>query len=243
MTTLQYVQVKNDLALIDSRVYCRDVIEVNHRYWIQDTLESNKTLIEPRFGILRFKTAETGKPGQPEKYVLLTEPQCNAVLVLSRNIGKVLEKKLDLIADFEAAKQLIKSQLEKTFNFGAATPQAINPQLDASKFDFTFDAAIQVTGHRNKYDTMQRLLGYLEQGKDFYWNGNKLYLCNPIYYSFIAASRCAKGIDVKKIGATVTLDWDYYCRVNRALRTPKNNLFATKRPVDKTYEQLEMPDC
>ncbi|MBW4666513.1 MAG: hypothetical protein KME60_03455 [Cyanomargarita calcarea GSE-NOS-MK-12-04C] len=219
MTILQYVQVESDVALIDSRVYCRDIIEVEHRFWFSDTLKKYQPLIESRFGIVRFETSLSGKVGMPEKYALLTEPQCNLLLALSRNIGKVAEKKADLIADFEAAKQQIRASLERSLN-----PQ-VNPQLDPTRFDYCFDAAVQITGHRSRYATMRRLLDYLDEGKDYQWNGSTLWLCNPIFYSFIAASRTIRGIDVEQVGQTVTLDWDYYCRVNKALKTPKNALF------------------
>lgn len=111
--------------------------------------------------------------------------------------------------------------------------------IDASRFDFTFDAALQVTGHQNRRDTLERLLGYLEIDTDYRWDGAKLYLSNPIYYSFIAASRTTKGIDTSQIGETVVLDWNYYCRVNKALKTPRNNLFANKRAEEKQINKPE----
>ncbi len=111
---LTYVQIENAIALIDSRVYCRDIIEVEHRFWFNDTLRKYQPLIESRFGIVRFQTSLSGKVGMPEKYALLTEPQCNLLLALSRNIGKVAEKKADLIADFESAKEQIRANLERS---------------------------------------------------------------------------------------------------------------------------------
>jgi phage regulator Rha-like protein len=223
MTILQYVQVESDVALIDSRVYCRDIIEVDHGNWLTDTLDKHKIQVELRFGAIRFETDvlkhESYKGSTRQKYALLTEAQSNAFLVLSKNTAKVRHKKLQLIADFEAAKQQIRASLERSLN-----PQ-INPQLDPTKFDYCFDAAVQITGHRSRYSTMRRLLDYLDEGKDYQWNGSTLWLCNPIFYSFIAASRTVRGIDVEQIGQTVTLDWHYYCRVNHALKTPKNALF------------------
>ena len=134
------------------------------------------------------------------------------------NTSKGAEYLLYLIA----VEKLYRQQLERALN----TP--INPQLDPTRFDYCFDAAIQVSGHRNKYNTMQRLLAYLNEGCDYRWEGATLWLCNPIYYSFIVASRTVKGIDVEKIGQTVIIDWVYYCRVNKALRTPKNALFPKR---------------
>jgi hypothetical protein len=114
MTILQYVQVENDVALIDSRVYCRDIIEVVYKDWMYDTYRKHLLEVEELFGVVRF---ETDKP-------------------IKGSIGG-----------------------------------------------------------------------------------------RPEGYALIAASRTVRGIDVEQIGQTVTLDWDYYCRVNKALKTPKNALF------------------
>lgn len=240
MTILQYVEINSNLVYIDTRIYCRDVINVDHGNWLSDILEEYRYLVEARFGAIRFETDvlkhEKYKGSTRQKYALLTEPQCNAYLVFSRNTGNVAQKKLDLIEDFEKAKQLLKEQLERSLN---ATINEINPMIDASRFDFTFDAALQVTGHQNRRDTLERLLGYLEIDTDYRWDGAKLYLSNPIYYSFIAASRTTKGIDTSQIGETVVLDWNYYCRVNKALKTPRNNLFANKRAEEKQINKPE----
>lgn len=137
--------------------------------------------------------------------------------------------------EFIGYKKAYIAQLERYFTQNVP----INPMIDPSRFDFTFDAALQVTGHQNRRDTLERLLGYLEIDTDYRWDGAKLYLSNPIYYSFIAASRTTKGIDTSQIGDTVVLDWNQYCRVNKALKTPRNNLFANKRAEEK---QLNKPE-
>jgi len=36
--SLRFVQVEADTAYIDSRVYCRQVIQVDHADWMRDTL-------------------------------------------------------------------------------------------------------------------------------------------------------------------------------------------------------------
>lgn len=115
----QFVQVDSDVVYIDSRVYCREVIEVDHSDWIQNVLRKHQSTIELRFGVLRF---ENGKPpkgsegGRPENYALLTEAQCNACLVLSKNLVKTIPAKMQLVEDFERAKAALRSQLDAQFN-------------------------------------------------------------------------------------------------------------------------------
>lgn len=116
---LRYVQVEADAAYIDSRVYCREIIEVAHKDWLNDTLRKYQDIIEELFGVVRFETAkppEGSQGGRPEVYALLTESQCNFALTLSRNIGKTMRKKAELIADFEQAKTALRSQLNRQFN-------------------------------------------------------------------------------------------------------------------------------
>jgi hypothetical protein len=55
---LHYVQVEADTAYIDSRVYCRDVIQVVHKDWLNDTLREHQETIEELFGVVRFETAK-----------------------------------------------------------------------------------------------------------------------------------------------------------------------------------------
>jgi hypothetical protein len=121
---LQFVQVDAAVPLIDSRVYCREVIQVNHGDWLSDTLYKHLAAIEKEFGQVRFETDYVNIPNggrKTTKYALLTEAQCNACLVLSRNSKKTIEAKLQLIADFERAKSILRSQLEYQFT-RPATP-------------------------------------------------------------------------------------------------------------------------
>lgn len=115
-----FVQVDSDVVYIDSRVYCREVIEVDHSDWMRDTLSKYQEVIESKFGLLRVETGavktEGGRGVKYQKYALLTEPQVNFALVLSRNSAKTIERKADLIADFERAKAALRSQLEAQFN-------------------------------------------------------------------------------------------------------------------------------
>lgn len=116
----QFVQVESDAVYIDSRVYCREVIEVDHAAWVQNVLKKYQTVIESRFGDIYFKNGDgIRRPqggGAQEVYALLTEPQCNFALSLSRNSPNIVERKADLIADFERAKTALRSQLEAQFN-------------------------------------------------------------------------------------------------------------------------------
>lgn len=116
----QFVQVESDAVYIDSRVYCREVIEVDHASWVQNVLKKYQSVIESRFGDIYFKNGDgIRRPqggGAQEVYALLTEPQCNFALSLSRNSPNIVEQKADLIADFERAKAALRSQLEAQLN-------------------------------------------------------------------------------------------------------------------------------
>lgn len=143
---LAFVQVEADTAYIDSRVYCREIIEVDHHDWMRDTLRNHQAVIEQYFGIVRFKTALTGKRGMPEKYALLTEPQTNFALTLSRNTTKTMERKAELIADFEQAKQTLKEQFSRQL-----VANLSNPIADNSNYNITCWKVWRDSGIRNPY--------------------------------------------------------------------------------------------
>lgn len=116
---LRFVQVESNVALIDSRVYCRDVIQVEHGAWMTNILKKHKSLIEELFGTIHFQNGTNydanGKFNpNPELYCLLTEAQTNFALTLSRNTEKTMRVKAELIADFEQAKEMLRAQLERT---------------------------------------------------------------------------------------------------------------------------------
>jgi hypothetical protein len=117
---LHFVQVDAGVALIDSRVYCREVIEVDHSDWFRDTLLTHQEIIEEFFGLLRFETGavktESSRGSKNVRFALLTEPQVNFALTLSRNTAKTMRKKAELIADFERAKATLRSHFEAQFN-------------------------------------------------------------------------------------------------------------------------------
>lgn len=84
MTILQYVEINSNLVYIDTRVYCRDVINVDHGDWFQSVLLKYKKLIERKFGLILLETGKITGRGRPEKYALLTESQFKFLLSKSR---------------------------------------------------------------------------------------------------------------------------------------------------------------
>ena len=137
-STLQYVEIQSEQVLIDSRVYCRDIIQVDHSDWMQNTFKKHREKIESRFGKVIVRDVmmdvitsastvlETDGINVATKYLLMTEKQCNGFLVFSSNRGNVPEKKLDLVADFDRANQLVRLFLEKLFQ------ASLTPVLDNS---------------------------------------------------------------------------------------------------------------
>ena len=96
------------------------MIEVDHGDWRRDTLKKYQDVIESRFGKIRFETTPVlsllGVANNTQNYALLTEAQCNACLVLSKNLVKTIPAKMQLVADFERAKAALRSQLEAQFS-------------------------------------------------------------------------------------------------------------------------------
>jgi hypothetical protein len=246
MSILHYVQIENALAVIDSRVYCRDIIEVNHGDWVKNILEEHKESVETRFGVIRF---ENGKPikgslgGRPEKYALLTESQCNAFLVLSRNSRKVLEKKLDLIADFEAAKQQIRQQLERSL---LAEPsdrdlliQALNDaknevlklqqkleqsQLDHQAFCFSSKFLHQVSGIVSFYQVKNAILQDFVEGRDWVMLDNDIYLNESTFNILVTSFRSVRGADLTHLPEVIKLETKLYFQYQELRR--KNRRIA-----------------
>jgi hypothetical protein len=50
----QFVKIVDSTAVVDSRDYCKKIIEVNHSDWMQNVISKYKNVIEERFGTLRF---------------------------------------------------------------------------------------------------------------------------------------------------------------------------------------------
>lgn len=139
----RYINTETETAYIDSRVYCADIIEVDHAPWVRDTLRKYQTLIEQYFGVVEFKTQQPPQGsagGRPEVFALLTESQCNFALTLSRNTPKTMIRKAELIAEFEAAKKVQKRLLERQLaaSLNPTPPRAIVANPDNTKYNITF---------------------------------------------------------------------------------------------------------
>lgn len=199
----QFVQVDSEVVYIDSRVYCREVIAVDHGAWFRDTLKKYQNIIESRFGSIEFKTgSKTQESGRaqpkPETYALLTEPQCNFTLSLSRNSPSIVERKADLIADFERAKAALRSQLEAQFNQ--------NPvQEDSAKLaELTALLTEWETKYKQVYDKMQyyqaRAMGadmltrLKEKPEAFTEDSELLWLISGIVSKSYFVSRCREDL-------------------------------------------------
>lgn len=123
--TLNFVEIENKTAFIDSRVYCSNIIMVDHGDWMSNVLYKHQGTIQQYFGQIIYRTVmedvatsppsvfKTERGNVTTKYALLTEAQCNFALTLSRNTPEVVENKARLVADFEKAKQMIQINLER----------------------------------------------------------------------------------------------------------------------------------
>lgn len=154
ISDLRYVhtEANTDTAYIDSRVYCAEIIEVEHRFWYNDTLKKYQTLIEQYFGVVRFETSLPPKGsagGRPEAFALLTEDQCNYALALSRNTPKTMIRKAELIAEFAAVKRYQKEQLERQLT--AMTAPAPMRELTAADYRYTFWKVHEDSGIADPY--------------------------------------------------------------------------------------------
>lgn len=219
--SLRFVQVQADAAYIDSRVYCAQVIQVDHADWFSNVLKKYQDMVEFRFGSIRFEngtktSSVTGRSNpKPEVYALLTEAQCNAFLTFSRNTGKVASAKLDLIADFERAKQLLRSQLERQL---AAVPTETISQLENALHSFpnTLDKLWKVSGIVNKSQVKNAIVRDFVEGRDYvYANGN---LCvNDSTFHILAISfRSLKGADISQLPEIIHLKTREYFQYQQA---------------------------
>ncbi len=64
---LKFVQVENNTAVIDSRIYCHDIIEVHHSDWMQNVVKKHQSSVETRFGLLRFENGYVNTPNSGKK--------------------------------------------------------------------------------------------------------------------------------------------------------------------------------
>lgn len=107
--SLQVTEQNGDLV-VDSRLIAAR-LDIDHASFMK-TLKRYQEKLEARFGVVRFeidKPLEGSLGGRPEKYALLTEDQATTLMTFSKNTDAVIECKLDLVAAFSEAKQIIKT--------------------------------------------------------------------------------------------------------------------------------------
>jgi len=112
-SSLQVTEQNGDLV-VDSRLIAMR-LGIEHRAFMQ-TLKRYQDKIESRFGVITFemsKPLEGSQGGRPEKYALLTEDQATTLMTFSKNTEIVVDCKLDLVAAFSEAKQIIKTVVPK----------------------------------------------------------------------------------------------------------------------------------
>ena len=192
LADLRYVELESNTALTDSRVYCREVIEVDHSDWMRNVLYRHQTQIETWFGIFRFENGEIDGRGRPEIYALLNEPQCNALLTFSRNIGKVAEKKLQLIADFQVAKEFVRQQLQRQFE-SPATPQY--PASDVN-FCHTIHKVQAMSGIKSISQVRKAIKRDFIDGADYAVVNQILCLNTETYLKLSTKFRSAEGVNL-----------------------------------------------
>lgn len=106
-SSLQVTEQNGDLV-VDSRLIAIR-LNIQHETFMR-TIKKYESKIEKRFGCIRFEIGVPESPtGNPPKYALLTEDQATTLMTFSKNTDEVVECKLDLVAAFSEAKQIIQS--------------------------------------------------------------------------------------------------------------------------------------
>ncbi len=223
--SLRFVQVEADTAYIDSRVYCLEVIQVDHADWLSNVLKKYQSHVESRFGSIRFQNGSNiganGKANpKPQIYALLTEAQCNAFLTFSRNIGKVAEAKLDLIADFEQAKSLVRLQLEQQLK---AQPQAQIAQLAnaLNNFPNTLDKVWKTSGIVNKSQVKKAILRDFVEERDYVWADGILCVNDSTFHILIVSFRSLAGADIESLPEIIHIKTREYFQYQAAKKMNK----------------------
>lgn len=106
-SSLQVTEQNGDLV-VDSRLIALR-LNIAHETFMR-TIKKYESKIEKRFGCIRF---DFGVPesatGNPPKFAWLTENQATTLMTFSKNTDAVVDCKLDLVAAFSEAKQIIKT--------------------------------------------------------------------------------------------------------------------------------------
>ena len=228
---LRYVELQTDTAFIDSRVYCREVIEVDHHDWFNNILKKHQTVIEQHFGIVRFENALTGKRGMPEIYALLTEPQTNFALTLSRNTAKTMQRKAELIADFEQAKQFVRQTLTQRF----ATADTVTQLKSAlNNFPNTLEKVWETSGIVSKYQVKNSILRDFVEDRDYLWADGILCVSDSTFHILSISFRSLKGANIDQLPEIINLKTREYFRYQANKKA--NRLI----PQNSEWEQLTL---
>jgi phage regulator Rha-like protein len=191
LTDLRFVQVQANTAYIDTRVYCAEIIEVEHAPWMRDTLRQYQTVIEEFFGVVEFKTQqplEGSKGGRPEIYALLTEDQCGFALTLSRNTAKTMRQKAKLIAEFSLAKAALRTQLEAQFTA---------PSHTAPTFTYPVAQLKAIANYCTFAYTKAAIRRDYVEGLHFVMVGREMMLSEICFGLAVNASRSRAGVDLE----------------------------------------------
>jgi len=159
-------------------------------------------MVEQYFGSIRFETGSktssvSGRTNpKPEIYALLTEAQCNAYLVFSRNTGKVAEAKLQLIADFEQAKQFVRQSFKQQL---ATSEIASQLKTALTGFPNTLDKVWKTSGIVNKSQVKKAILRDFVEERDYVWADGILCVNDSTFHILIVSFRSLAGADIESL--------------------------------------------
>jgi len=192
LADLRYVQADTDIAYVDSRVYCAEIIEVDHHDWMRDTLKKHLATVEQYFGTVRFETApvlsKNGVKNNTQSYALLTEPQASFLLTLSRNTAKTMQRKAELIAEFESAKAYRRNQLEAQFTA---------PSHTAPTFSYPVAQLRAIANYCTLAYTKATIRRDYVEGLHYVVVGSEMMLSEICFGLAVNASRSRKGVDLE----------------------------------------------
>jgi hypothetical protein len=194
---LQFVQIVDSIAVIDSRVYCEKIIEVKHSDWMQNIVEPYRSEIEQEFGIFRFANGEIDGRGRPEKYLLATEDQISALLVFSRNTAKVRKQKLALIRELSEARKFIRQRLERQLSLTVS---------DVPGYTHTLDTLWKDSGIVNRWQVKQAVTRDFVEGKHYYIENGVMQITETCYLILMLNFRSKRGSDVSRLPSLVKID-------------------------------------
>lgn len=110
LTGILAVVEQDGVLVVDSRLIA-ERLGIQHDSFLKTT-RKHREKIESKFGQIRFQvgTVQNSVGAINEvTFALLTEPQANILMTLSRNTEQVVDCKLELVNAFEKAKQVVKT--------------------------------------------------------------------------------------------------------------------------------------